>query len=112
MIQQKRRGVIIGDYTMGRVRQETLFGRGQGASFSFVAAGVLVPTGEIVLADGVSLQGKGLGPDLLLRPTPADLAGDRDVVLAKALGMLKQKISPEDARKLVRLPSEDDDDNE
>ena len=112
VIQQKQRGVIIGDYTMGRVVDETSFGQTRGASFGFATAHVLVPTGEVVMADGVKLDGKGVAPDLLLRPAPADLAGERDVVLAKALAMLKQKISPEDARKLIRLPSEDDDDNE
>ena len=112
VIQQRQRGVIIGDFTLGRVLEETQFYQTRGTAFSFATASALIPTGAVVMADGVELDGKGVTPDLLLRPTAADLAGGRDVMLAKALAMLKQKVVPEDARKIVRLPSEDDDDNE
>ena len=112
VIQQKRRGVILGDFTMGRVLEARQVGQTRGSLSSFAMASVVVPTGELVMGDGVAVDGKGVAPDLLLRPTPADLAGNRDVVLAKALAMLKQKVTAEDARKIVHLPSEDDDDNE
>lgn len=112
VIQKKQRGVIIGDYTMGRVLEARRASQVSGNASSFAFASVIVPTGEVVMADGIPLDGKGVAPDLLIRPTGTDLAGGRDVVLAKALGMLKQKLSPEDAQKLVRLASEDDDDNE
>lgn len=112
IIQQKQRGVIIGDRTMGRVLDETIVQHTRGTMSSFTAARVLVPTGEVIMADGVPLEAKGVIPDLLLLPKPADLEARRDVVLAKALAMLKQKISPEDAYQIVHLPSEDDDDNE
>jgi C-terminal processing protease CtpA/Prc len=112
IIQQKQRGVIIGDRTMGRVLEETAVQHTRGTINSFTAARVLVPTGEVIMADGVPLDAKGVIPDLLLLPKPADLEARRDIVLAKALAMLKQKSSPEEAYRIVRLPSEDDDDNE
>lgn len=110
-MQMKQRAVIMGDYTRGRAIDSVLFYQTRGAIFSFSTAGVVVPTGDIVMADGVQLDSKGVAPDFLLRPTGADLAANRDVVLAKALSMLKQKVTPEEAHQIVHLPSEDDDDN-
>jgi len=112
IVQDKQRGVIIGDRTMGRIFDAERVQHTRGTTFNFTAASVLLPVGDIVGADGASLAGQLVIPDLLLLPTGSDLAGRRDVVLAKALAMLKQPMSPEDAFKIVHLPSEDDDDNE
>jgi len=112
IIQLRQRGVIIGDRTMGRAFQEVQVHHARGATFAFSAAGVVVPAGEILLADGASVDGTGVIPDLLLLPQPADLAGKRDVVLARAFALLKQRIAPEEAYNLVHLASEDDDDND
>ena len=120
VIQQQQRGVVMGDRTMGRVLEERMFretirGSGLGAknliaSSNFNLAGVLVPTGDVVLADGSRLEGAGVIPDYLLLPKPADLAAHRDIVLAQALALLKQKISPEDAYRL--FPHHEDEDDE
>jgi carboxyl-terminal processing protease len=109
VIQWKKRGVIIGDRTMGRVLDESLYIRAQGLEFNFTNAFILIPTGEITLGDGSSIDGRGVFPDMRVLPKPADLAGKRDVVLAKALAVLKQNMTPEDAWKLFDNELEDED---
>jgi len=112
ILQLRQRGVVIGDRTMGRAFEEMRVYHARGATFAFASAGVVVPAGEIVLADHSSVDGTGVIPDLLLLPQAADLAARRDVVLARAFALLKQKVAPEDAYNLVHLASEDDDDND
>lgn len=70
--------------------------------------GVRLAIGRVVLADGSTLQGTGVAPDYLLLPKAADLAGKRDILLAKALAMLKQPVTPEDAYQLFRNDWDDD----
>lgn len=71
-------------------------------------AGIRIPVGEIVAPDGTSLRGKNVAPDYLLHPKPDDIAGKRDVVLARALNMLKHPITPEEAWRLFRNDWDDD----
>ena len=107
-LQQHQRAVIMGDKTSGQV---FLAGRGvkaRGVDFNFNGFGLEFPMGEISLADGTSLDGVGVTPDYLLLPKPVDLAADRDVVLAKALAMLKQSLAPEAAYQLFLHDEYDD----
>jgi C-terminal processing protease CtpA/Prc len=110
IIQQRQRGVIVGDRTMGRVFEDGWGGHARGAMFSFTVATVTMPTGEVQMADGVPLDGRGVTPDFLLLPSPADLAGHRDIVLSKALAMVKESLSPEDAYNLYPHYEDIDDD--
>ncbi len=111
IIQQRQRGVIIGDRTMGRVFDEILAASARGTAFSFNVGGVGIPVGEVVMADGVALDGRGVTPDYhQLLPKPADLAGRRDPVMSKALAMLKETLSPEDAYRLFPHYEDVDDD--
>lgn len=71
-------------------------------------AGIRIPIGEIVAADGTNLRGKNVAPDYLLHPKPDDIVGKRDIVLARALNMLKQSITPEEAWRLFRNDWDDD----
>jgi C-terminal processing protease CtpA/Prc len=109
IVQWKQRGVIIGDRTMGRIFKEEHYGRARGVSFNFTNAFVSVPAGEVVLAAEPQLDGRGVIPDLLLIPKPSDLAGRRDVVLAKALAMLKENVSPEEAYAFFHKDEADED---
>lgn len=109
VIRQQKRGVIIGDRTMGRLFQEESQGRLSGRLDRLTVASMLLPTGEIVLSDGTQIDGRGVAPDYLLLPKAADLAAKRDVVLAKALGMLKQTVTPEEAYRIFPHYGDDDD---
>jgi len=110
VLQQKQRAVIMGDRTRGRVLEQIVYGAARGAAFNFNVAGLVVPHGEVVLADGSKLDGVGVTPDYLLLPRAEDFAQRRDPVLSRALALLKQKLSPEEAFALLRMPYEDEDD--
>lgn len=110
ILQQRQRGVIVGDRTMGRVFEERQFSIARGRVSDFSIGGLRIPTGEVSMADGVALDGTGVIPDYQVWPTPADLAGRRDVALSKALDLLKENLSPEDAYKLFPHYEDVDDD--
>jgi hypothetical protein len=52
------------------------------------------------MADGQSIEGKGVTPDQLILPSAADLAGGRDPVRSATAEMLNVSISPEEAGRL------------
>ena len=93
VIQHEQRGVIVGDRTMGRVFERRMVYHSSGRPDDFHNTAVALPAGELVLREGGPLDGHGVIPDLQILPQPADLAGHRDVVLSRALALLKQKTS-------------------
>ena len=97
IIQQRQRGVIIGDRTMGRVFEEKIAATARGTAYAYNVSGISIPYGEVVFKDGTVLDGRGVAPDYQLLPSPADLAARRDIVLSKALELVKEKLSPEEA---------------
>ena len=65
--------------------------------------GVSVTNADVIMSDGKSLENSAVHPDVLINPSAADLAAGADPVLAEALRMLGNPISPADAGKLFRL---------
>jgi len=59
--------------------------------------GVSVTDADIIMTDGKSLEHVGVTPDEIRLPTAADLAAQRDPVLAYAASLLGITISPEKA---------------
>lgn len=52
---------------------------------------------DVIMSDGKSLQSVGVTPDVLLLPTAADLAAQRDPVPAHAAQLVGIEIDPETA---------------
>jgi len=102
VIQLEKRGVVIGDRSAGAVMQSVQHGHQVGMeTVSFYGASVT--NADVIMKDGKSLEHQGVIPDELLLPTAADLAANRDPVLARAAEMVNLKLDPEGAGKLFPI---------
>jgi hypothetical protein len=59
-----------------------------------------VTDADIIMSDGVSLEGAGVTPNLVLLPSGADLRAHRDPVLSGAVALLGLKLDAGEAGKL------------
>jgi C-terminal processing protease CtpA/Prc len=103
VVQLEKRGLIIGDRTSGQVRESLQLRHNVFQAGSTPQYVVSVSVADLILADGKSLEGSGVTPDILMLPTQHDLATGRDPVLAEALKVLGHPMDPEQAGKLVRI---------
>src|SRR5262245_41779413 len=102
VIQLEKRGVIIGDRSAGAVMQSIQQGHQVGMeTVSFYGASVT--NADVIMKDGKSLEHQGVIPDELLLPTAADLAANRDPVLARAAELVNLKLDPDSAGKLFPI---------
>ncbi len=97
VIQLEHRGKIIGDRSAGAVMRSKWYSHQVGGNEIVAFYGVSVTDADIVMSDGRSLENVGVTPDELLLPTAADLAAQRDPVMAHAAELLGVKIDPERA---------------
>jgi len=102
VMQLEKRAVVIGDQTSGSVMQSRHYGRALGTD-SAVFYGSSITEADVIMTDGKSLERVGVTPDELLLPTAADLAANRDPVLAHAAELLGVKIDPEKAGTLFPI---------
>jgi C-terminal processing protease CtpA/Prc len=102
VVQLEKRGLIIGDHTSGQVRESLQLRHNVFQAGSTPQYVVSVSVADLILADGKSLEGTGVTPDIMMLPTQQDLATGRDPVLAEALKLLGHPMDPEQAGKLVR----------
>lgn len=84
IVQLEKRGVVIGDTSGGKVMR-SLHHSHQAGDNTVVFYGVSVTDADAVMSDGKSLEHTGVTPDEILLPTGADMAANRDPVLARAL---------------------------
>jgi C-terminal processing protease CtpA/Prc len=101
-MQIEKRGIVIGDVSAGAVMmsQHAFFDAGNTTIISY---GMNLTRADVIMTDGKSLEHVGVIPDELIIPTGADLANFRDPVLSKALEILGNNVSPEEAGKFFPI---------
>ena len=96
VMQLEERATVIGDRSAGAVMRAQHHSHQVGMDI-VAFYGASVTDADLVMTDGKSLEHVGVTPDLLLLPTPADMAAKRDPVLARAAEILGFKLTPEEA---------------
>lgn len=102
LVQIHGRGTVVGDRTAGAVMLSNFVPLGAGMS-SILIYGMSVTIADVLMPDGSRLERRGVSPDVMLTPTPEDMAAGRDPVLAKAVALAGGSITAEEAGKLFPL---------
>lgn len=100
-VQLKGRGQVVGERTSGSVMVARSFGVNVSQGDYVVSSAVSVTVGDVVMPDGQRLERVGVVPDVVVVPTPADLAAGRDPVLARALALAGHPRDPAEAGNLL-----------
>jgi len=87
--QISRRAVVVGDKTSGRVNAASYFSEKVGQD-TIIPYGVEVAVARVLLPGGEELENRGVNPDHLCIPTPAELREKRDPCKALALSLARQ----------------------
>lgn len=98
LVQLEKRGLVFGDVSSGSVMESRHYLERMGAD-TVIFYGVSVTESNLVMADGNSLEHKGVTPDKVLLPSADDIATGRDPVLASAAEALGVTLPPEQAGK-------------
>lgn len=96
VMQQEKRGVVIGDRSAGLVMRGKSYDHQFGQDLLFYY-GMVVTDADLIGPDGKSLEHVGVAPDELMLPTAEDLATRRDPVLAHAAKLAGLELSAEKA---------------
>ena len=96
LMQIEERGKVIGDTSAGAVMQSRYNSTAMGVN-SLVFYGASVTEADVIMTDGKSLENVGVIPDEKILMTGADLANEKDPVLARALKMVGVNVTPEAA---------------
>lgn len=94
VVQLEKRGVVLGDKTAGAVMEAKRYSYKHGMD-TVVFYGASITDADLIMTDGKSLEHTGVTPDELLLPSAADLAANRDPVLARAVELCGAKMTPE-----------------
>lgn len=98
VMQLEKRATVLGDRSAGAVMEAEFHSHRLGLT-QILYYGTEITRANLIMADGNSLEGIGVSPDVEKLPTADDLRSGRDPVLADALALLGQKTSPEEAGK-------------
>jgi carboxyl-terminal processing protease len=93
VVQLQGRGVVIGDRSAGAVMRARHHSFALGGDTS-IFYGASITNADLIMADGRSLERVGVTPDELMLPTAADMAANRDPVLAHAASLAGIKLDP------------------
>ncbi len=98
-VQLEKRGVVIGDRTSGKVMRSRVYPHQMGLD-TVIIYGVNITDADIIMSDGVSLEGAGVTPNLVLLPEAMNLRAHEDPVLSGAASLLGVKLDAGEAGKL------------
>lgn len=96
VLQLEGRGLVLGDRSAGAVMKSRFFAHQVGVDV-VALYGASITIADLIMTDGKSLERTGVTPDVVLIPTPQDVASKRDIVLARALQALGVEVAPEEA---------------
>jgi len=100
LVQLEHRGVVVGDRSAGAVMEAKDHDLQMGSDVK-IFYGLELTEANVIMSDGKSLEHIGVTPDQIILPTAADLAAERDPVLAKAAQLAGyDKLDPVAAGKL------------
>ena len=99
VLQLEKRGVVLGDRTSGKVMRSRFYPHEMGVD-TVIMYGASITDADIIMSDGVGLEGAGVTPNLLLLPRAADVRAHQDPVLSGAASLLGEKLDPVEAGKL------------
>ena len=98
VMQLEKRATVFGDRSAGAVMEAQIYPHHLGLAY-MVSYASEVTSANLVMTDGNSLENVGVLPDVEQLPAAEDLRSNRDPVLASALALLGQRITPEEAGK-------------
>ena len=101
-IQLEKRGNVIGDVTAGAVMTSRQMHDEIGIDV-VVFYGLSVTVSDMIMADGNSLEHRGVAPDEVRLPTAEDLAAGRDTVLSYAASQAGVTLDPIEAGKFFPI---------
>jgi C-terminal processing protease CtpA/Prc len=87
-LQIRKRAVVIGDNSSGRVNLAQIFWEKVGA-FDMVAFGTEIAVAKVVMEDGEELENRGVKPDEFCIPTAQDLRQEKHPCLNRALELAR-----------------------
>lgn len=102
IIQLEKRGSVIGDNSGGAVMTSRGYDHKTGVGGTLYY-GTSITIADVIMPDGKSLENSGVKPDLVVIPTPADIAERRDPVLVQAAKLAGIELTPEKAGTLFPL---------
>jgi len=97
VIQIEKRGAVVGDRTAGTVMLAEHLSLAAGNAIRLIPYGASVTVADLLMKDGQRLEGRGVEPDEVIVPTPADLREYRDPAMARAAAISGLELSPEAA---------------